>query len=122
LLQYDNLSETEKKQYEKEVDERLLVSGAFRTARFEGILEGEIIGREKGVAEGEAIGLEKGEAIGLEKGEAIGLEKGRFEERNKMVINSHLAGISIDVISSVTGVPPTEVAEILRIFNQSILK
>jgi len=78
-------------------------------------------GKEEGLAEGlekgEAIGLEKGEAIGLEKGEAIGLEKGRKEledEREKMVINSHKAGLQMETISTITGLTAEQIIEILK--------
>jgi predicted transposase/invertase (TIGR01784 family) len=56
--------------------------------------------------EAEAIGLEKGEAIGLGKGEAIGLEKA--------VINSRKAGLSIEVIALITGLPFERISEILK--------
>jgi len=63
---------------------------------------------------GEAIGLEKGEAIGLEKGEAIGLEKGRSANREETVINCHKAGLSFDIISTVTGLTVEQITEILQ--------
>jgi len=72
--------------------------------------EGEAIGLEKG----EAIGLKKGEVIGLEKGEAIGLEKGRTAEKENVVINSHQAGFSVKIISSITGLTVEKIIEILK--------
>jgi len=68
--------------------------------------------------EGKTIGREEGEAIGIEKGEAIGLEKGRAEEREKAkmetVIKAHKAGCSIELISSITGLTPQQITEILK--------
>ena len=57
------------------------------------------------------------EAIGLEKGRAEGLEKGRKElreEREKMVINSHRAGVSVETIAAFTGLTAEQIAEILK--------
>ena len=72
----------------------------------------------KGEIRGEAIGLVKGEAIGLVKGEAIGLVKGRTEGEaiglEKAAINSHKAGLSIDTISSITGLSCEQIIEILK--------
>jgi predicted transposase/invertase (TIGR01784 family) len=69
----------------------------------------------KGLAEGEQIGLEKGEQIGLEKGEA----KWRAEEKKDMVINSHLAGISIETIAVITNLTVEQVTEILTVNHKS---
>jgi len=61
--------------------------------------------------------LKNAEAKGLEKGEAIGLKKGRKEleeEREKMVLNSHQAGISVETIATVTGLTSDWIMEILK--------
>jgi len=85
-LLFDNLTDAEKTQYLRAIDNKLLSDDAIRTA----LLEGKI--------EGETIGLEKGEAIGLEKA----------------AINSHLAGYSIAAISTITGLTPEQIIEILK--------
>ena len=125
-LQYNHLSKEEKRDYhhhlEQRVYEQTVLDSAELKGEVRGFIEGEAMGLEKGLIEGEAMGLEKGliegEAMGLEKGliegEAIGWEKGRAEERKKMVISSHHAGISIEAISVVTGLPPEEVILILE--------
>ena len=74
--------------------------------REEGRAEGRAEGRVEGRAEGEAIGLEKGEAIGLEKGEAIGLEK--------VVIAGSKAGLDVETIAGITGLPTNKISEILK--------
>ena len=77
-----------------------------------GLKKGETIGLKKG----EAIGLEKGEAIGLEKGETIGLKKGEaklIEQQENVVINSHRAGLSIETISTITGLTHEQIIKIL---------
>ncbi len=50
-------------------------------------------------------GIEKGEKIGIEKGEKIGIEKEKKETAHKML----LKGLSLDVISEVTGLSKSEV-------------
>ena len=114
LLALDNLSDAEKKEYWREVENRRIrdseVVSAYSDGEIKGRAEGEVIGLEKG----EAIGLEKGEVIGLEKGEAIGLEKGIAIAQENVVINSNRAGLSKEVISSVTGLTPEQVSAILQ--------
>ena len=62
--------------------------------------------------------MEKGRAEGLEEGEAIGLEKGRAEgrivNREETVINCDKAGLSFDIISSITGLTVEQIIEILK--------
>jgi len=53
----------------------------------------------------------------LENAEAIGLEKGRKEleeEREKMVLNSHLAEVPVETIAIITGLTPDRIMEILK--------
>jgi len=90
ILAYDNLSDAEKKQYWRRVEEKRIRDSEINTA----------------FLEGETKGLEKGETIGLKKGEAIGLEK--------VVLNSHRAGYSIEVISALTGLTQKDVTHILE--------
>jgi len=130
ILNYDNLSDEEKRAYWRRVEERRIKENEMVTAYF----DGETKGLAKGLIEGEAIGLEKGEAIGLEKGEAIGLEKGlakgeviglekgeaigriaeRTEIQEKMVINSHRAGLTIETIANITGLTTEQITHILK--------
>ena len=62
VLAYDNLSDSEKKQYWHNVEARRIKDSEISTA----FLDGE----SKGLQKGKVIGLKKGEAIGLKKGEA----------------------------------------------------
>ena len=113
-LQYDRLSDEEKSDYDHHLDQQRYERSAIETAIFKGENRGEAIGFEKG----EAVGLEKGEAIGLEKGEAIGLEKGEIKGRTELqehvVINSHRAGLSIETISTITGLAFGQITDILK--------
>ena len=118
ILAYDNLSDEEKRRYEQKIKIARIRDSELETAIAEGeakgLAEGEAIGLEKGEAigleKGKAEGLAEGEAIGLEKGEAIGLEKGMKE----VAFNSHKAGLPIETISTVTGLPPEEITKILE--------
>ena len=58
VLAYDTLTEDEKMQYFRDMDDKVMRDAEIRTAL------------NKGRNEGKAKGLEEGEAIGLEKGEA----------------------------------------------------
>ena len=69
--------------------------------------------RRDALAEGEAIGLEKGKAIGLEKGKAMGEAK----IYKKAIANAHKAGHSIEIISTIIGLPQGEIIKILKILE-----
>ena len=101
ILAYDNLTDAEKKEHDRMINDRRNRDSEINTAFSDGEIKGEAIGLEKG----EAIGLEKG----LEKGEAIGLEKGRTEA----TINAYKAGCSIDTISAITGLTSEQINKIL---------
>ena len=113
-LLYDNLSEEEKKAYDHHLKqtryEQNVIEDSFDSGLQKGLEEGEAIGLEKGLEEGKAIGLEEG----LEKGEAIGLEKGRTEEKLNLIINSYRAGLPIETISIITGLPQKEIIHFLE--------
>jgi predicted transposase/invertase (TIGR01784 family) len=116
-LQYEKLSEQDKRDYEHHVNQQLYEKNAIYTAKFEGKFEGEAEGLAKGLVMGRAEGRVEGEAIGLEKGEAIGLEKGeakRLEQQEKTVINSHREGLSAKTISIISELPIEKVIEILK--------
>ena len=57
-------------------------------------------------------GLEEGEAIGLEKGEAIGLEKGRLEARLETAKNLKSMGLSIKDIMAATSLTEDQVKQL----------
>ena len=78
VLLFDNLTNAEKEQYLRAIDNKLLSDDAYNTAKLEGKIEG------------------------------------LKEEREKVVINSHLAGYPIDAISTITGVTPEQIIEILK--------
>jgi len=90
--------------------ERSALNDAKKEGRAEGWAEGRV--------EGEAIGVEKGRvegrAEGRVEGEAIGMEKGRVEGIEKVVDNCHIAGYSIENITTITGLTREEIIRILQ--------
>jgi len=86
-LQYDKLSEQEKRDYTHHLKQRLYERNSINTA------------------------LRKGEI----RGEAKGRAKERLEVQKNVVINSHLAGLPIETISTITGLTPEQIAEILKL-------
>ena len=74
------MSEIERKEYDKYLINTVRDQDMIQTARDEGML--------KGIEKGEKIGLEKGEKIGLEKGEKMGREKGEKEGMIQMLLLS----------------------------------
>lgn len=80
------------------------------------ILEATIEGRKQGRAEGRAEGLEAGRAEGLEagraEGRAEGLEAGRAEAILDVARKMKSMGISMDAISSATGLSIEEIDEL----------
>ena len=69
---------------------------------------------QTGIIEGKAEGLIEGKAEGLAEGEAIGRAYERIEVQENMVVNSHLAGLPEETISTITGLPAEKIAEILK--------
>jgi predicted transposase/invertase (TIGR01784 family) len=117
-LQYDKLSEQEKRDYDHHLDQKLYERNTINTAIIEGEIKGEAKGLKKGLKRGLKKGLEKGEVIGLEKGEAIGLEKGEVIGRTKAqedtIINSHQTGLTLETIAAITKLTIEQVSDVLK--------
>jgi conserved hypothetical protein (putative transposase or invertase) len=98
---------------------------AFKGASKRGQIEGEAIGLEKGKAigleEGKTIGLEEGKTIGLKEGKAIGLKEGEAlgakKEKEQFVIKSYKTGLSLETISSLTGLTQEQITKILEFYE-----
>jgi predicted transposase/invertase (TIGR01784 family) len=137
-----NLSDAEYIMYQisnsKRYDIELIEETAVRRGVKSGIEKGEKIGIEKGekigiekgekigIEKGEKIGIEKGEKIGIEKGEKIGIEKGEkigIEKGEKIgikkameitILNAFDNSYKPESISNFTGIPLTNILEILK--------
>jgi predicted transposase/invertase (TIGR01784 family) len=97
-LKYDKLSEEEKKDYDHHLEQRLYERNSINTA----VQKGHFKGREEGLAKGRA------------EGEAIGRAAERTEIQENGVLNGHRAGYPIEVISTITGLTPEQITEILK--------
>ncbi|MGL9718780.1 MAG: PD-(D/E)XK nuclease family transposase, partial [Wolbachia sp.] len=78
--------------------------------------EGIQIGEERGIQIGEKRGKKEGIQIGHEKGREegiqIGEEKGEMKAKIVVAKNSLKAGVSIDVIAQITGLPVDEIKQL----------
>ena len=115
-LQYHNLSEEEKRDYDHHLKQRQYESNALFTAGW----KGEFRGREKGLAAGEEerarLKAEK-EAAQAEK-EAAQAEKEAAQAELKqketdIVVKSYQEGVPVEVISNFTGLTLKQITEIL---------
>jgi len=116
VLSFDKLTDSEKRLFWRNVEERRIKDSEINTALLEGEDKGKAIGREEGLEEGKMIGLEEGKTIGLEEGKTIGLEEGKTigleegivigEQKKSLTIAQNLLkmGISIEKVSDATGI------------------
>lgn len=65
-----------------------------------------------GERKGREEGLMEGEAIGMEKGRAEGMAEGRAEEKRKIASGMKQAGIPLETIAVITGLPLEEIKSI----------
>ena len=98
ILAYDNMSEEEKRRYDREIEITRIKDSEIRTAFSDGRYEGRAEGRAEGFVEGETIGLEKGE----------------IKKTEEFIINSRKAGLSIEMIATITSLTVEQVYEILK--------
>ena len=65
------------------------------------------------VEDAEAKGMDKGIEIGIE----IGIEKGEIKNQKKVIANSHRAGVSIEMMATITGLTIEQVRKIIEELN-----
>jgi predicted transposase/invertase (TIGR01784 family) len=92
FLEYSRLDAKARRAYDKHIDNRRSENSTIYTAKLEGRAEGKV----------------EGEALGIEKGRAEGKAEGILHTAKKM----KLEGISIDIISKVTGLSAKEVSSL----------
>jgi hypothetical protein len=98
ILAFDKLTDAEKRDYYRHVEEKRIRESKIETALDEGLVKGEA----------------KGRAERLVEGLAEGRAKGRAEVQAEIVFNSHRAGYPIENIATVTGLTPEQITEILK--------
>jgi predicted transposase/invertase (TIGR01784 family) len=113
LLDYEKLSDADKRAYDSAVDNRISEESSIYTAKIEGREEGLAEGEAIGIAKGEAIGIAKGEAIGIAKGETIGIAKGEEEATRKLIYNALQNGYSMAQIQIITNLPKEKIEKML---------
>ncbi len=95
-LRLMNLNETQRKVYDRFMDNRSYEASMLLSSR----LEGRRQGRRQGIKEGIKEGMEEG------------MEEGRKEKEIAIVKNSLQQGLELSVISSITGLSVKEIQEI----------
>jgi predicted transposase/invertase (TIGR01784 family) len=96
-----NMSDVERKQYEHDIDTLVRDTDVMRTQ----LLEAEIKGRKKGLAEGRAEGLAEGRAEGLAEGLAEGERHKAVETARRMKAD----GMPMEMIVKYTGLTIEEI-------------
>ena len=113
-LNYDNLSEREKRDYEQHLEQTLYERNSIDTAVRKGLAKGEAKGLAKGLSKGKAERERlkvKLKSTQTEK-KAAQAEKNALQEN--MVIFMHRSGSSLKSISSLTGLTQKEIKIILE--------
>ena len=87
---------------------RLLIIGAIRRGHEQGHKQG----HEEGYLEGRQEGRQEGRREGRQEGRQEGITQGHREERIKNARAMKAKGIQPDVISEITGLPVSEIAEL----------
>jgi len=99
-LQYDKLSDEQKRDYDHHLKQKVFEQGSISTAIRKGESKGLVKGLVKGRAEGEA--------------ERAQLKSQLKTEQENVVINCYHEGLPIKTISTITGLTPEQVTEILK--------
>ncbi|GHT73769.1 hypothetical protein FACS189456_4570 [Bacteroidia bacterium] len=93
ILDYDNLSPSEQRSYDKALDDKLGWDSAIKSAEMEGEFRGEA------------------------KGKIEGRYEGKTEKEIEVVLNSHRVGIPLETIAQISGLTIDQVKEILAQHN-----
>ena len=104
-LLYYSMSDADRHAYDEHINAVMIQNDVLGTARIEGHTEGFIEGHLEGHLEGMKEGREKGRKEGREEGR----KEGRMEERIEIAKAMLAKGISIEMISELTGLPTEEI-------------
>lgn len=96
-LRVDSLSPEEKKAYYDHLDNMTSMRSIVEDAHEAGVWEGEIKGREIGRAEGRAEGI----------------EEGRLKEKTEIAKNLLQAGMPLETVASITGLPVNKLTNLI---------
>ena len=117
LVEYE-MSETERKEYHRHMENLRYQNSLFETQLIEGLDEGIKKGRKQGQKEGREWGhkegIVKGRKEGREQGRKEGIEKGRKEGVAQSVRAVHRNGFTIEQIMNSFGLSRKKVLEIIK--------
>ena len=112
-LLYYSMNDADRHAYDEHINAVMIQNDVLGTARIEGHTEGFIEGHLEGHLEGMKEGREEGRKEGREEGRMEGREEGRMEGRMEERIEIAKAmlakGMSIEMISELTGLPKEEI-------------
>ena len=102
-LRRDRMSKTEQEEYDVHLEAVRYQKSLMRT----GIIEGRAEGREEGRAEGRAEGKAERDQLEAERDQLIA-------EKENIVLNCRKSGLSVETISTITGLTSEQIIEILK--------
>jgi predicted transposase/invertase (TIGR01784 family) len=104
-LRVDSLTDEEKKDYHRMMENLRYQRSVIKTGREEGRAEG----REEGLVEGRKEGLVEGRKEGLVEGRKEGLVEGRKEGAIRIAQNMKQEGLPVSLITKMTGLSEEEI-------------
>jgi predicted transposase/invertase (TIGR01784 family) len=105
LLRVDNMSKSERSEYDYHMESLRLDSSMYLTAQMD---------EKWAKAEGRAKGRAEGLAEGRTEGRAEGRAEGEKQKTIQIVLQSDKAGLPIETIAAITKLTPDEVTDILK--------
>ena len=113
-LQFDKLSEQDKKDYDYHIAQWRYEYSSVETAIFKGQIQGEAKGLAKGLAKGKAERDRLKAKIKDKDATIKELQTEKEVAKKKMVLNCHKEGFSIETISMITGLTQEEISKMLK--------
>ncbi len=113
IAEVASLSREDRLKYDEGLRKYRDTISVLEGARIDGLTQGRAEGRVEGIAEGRAEGIAEGRAEGIIEGRAEGIIEGRAEGEaisKKVMAKAMIAkGMSIDLISEITGLTVTDI-------------
>ncbi|NEP12302.1 MAG: Rpn family recombination-promoting nuclease/putative transposase [Symploca sp. SIO2C1] len=107
-LLVDSLSEEERANYLRYMENRRYEISIIEGSRSEGRLEG----REEGIKEGREEGIKEGREEGIKEGMEKGIEQGKQQEKVNIARTFKLKGIDIETIAQATGLAREQIEKL----------
>ena len=98
------MSDTERKQYEHDLDTLVRDTDVMKTQ----LLEAEIEGRKQGLAQGRAEGIAQGREEGIAQGRTEGAEENKRENARRMKAD----GMAVELIAKYTGLTKESIEDL----------